>query len=111
MQWWKQVCKVQPGDCSLVFTSHGFDLMQKNLLGTLAAGGRLQALKLRDHPRADTRNWHERTFTPGHRWSVEWVDIANVEAFTQNIVMGANIQFNNIEIGNSHYTELDDQTG
>jgi hypothetical protein len=38
--------------------------------------------------------------------------IANVEAFTQNIVLGANIQFNNIEIGNSSsVSELDDPTG
>lgn len=48
--------------------------------GQLAAGGRLQALKLRDQPRADTRNWQERKFLAGTRHVVEWVDIANVES-------------------------------
>lgn len=48
--------------------------------GRLAEGGRLQALKLRDVPRADTRNWSDRQFVPGTRFAVEWVDIRNVES-------------------------------
>lgn len=46
----------------------------------LAKGGRLQALKLRDQARADTRNWHAPSVRVGEKLAVEWVDIANVEA-------------------------------
>jgi uncharacterized protein len=46
--------------------------------GRLAAGGRLQALKLRDLPRCDTRNWRRTTIKPGESHAVEWVDIENV---------------------------------
>lgn len=53
--------------------------------GQLAAGGRLQALRLRDQPRADTRNWHERTFSPGQRLAVEWVDMVQVESFDNDL--------------------------
>lgn len=58
--------------------------------GELAAGGKLQALKLRDLKGADTRNWRDRTgkyfpwtYDPipiGEALSVEWVDIENVES-------------------------------
>ncbi|MBM3848400.1 MAG: DUF839 domain-containing protein [Verrucomicrobia bacterium] len=48
--------------------------------GRPAAGGRLQALKLRDLRRADTRNWFNRTFKVGSSHAVEWVDIQNVES-------------------------------
>jgi len=48
--------------------------------GKLAKGGRLQALKLRDKARADTRNWHAPNIAIGQKLTVEWVDIANVEA-------------------------------
>lgn len=48
--------------------------------GVLREGGRLQALKVRDWARADTRNWHGEKITPGHRLPVEWVDIRNVTA-------------------------------
>ena len=51
----------------------------------LAAGGRLQALKLRDQPRADTRNWQEKKFATGTRLAVEWVDITNVEAHDDDL--------------------------
>jgi secreted PhoX family phosphatase len=51
-----------------------------NRPGELGAGGRLQALKLRDLSRADTRNWHDRKFDTGQMFAVEWVDIENVEA-------------------------------
>lgn len=48
--------------------------------GQLVKGGRLQALKLRDQPRADTRNWHAQNLRVGDKLAVEWVDITNVEA-------------------------------
>ena len=48
--------------------------------GQLAAGGRLQALKLKDQARADTRNWREQTIKPGRKFDIEWVDITGVEA-------------------------------
>lgn len=46
----------------------------------LAKGGRLQALKLRDKPRADTRNWDAPLLARGRKLAVEWVDIGNVES-------------------------------
>jgi secreted PhoX family phosphatase len=48
--------------------------------GQLAAGGRLQALKLKDLPWADTRNWGARVIQPGRRYPVEWVEIHDVLA-------------------------------
>ena len=48
--------------------------------GRLLAGGRLQALRIRDQHAADTRNFREDTFKTGQRLDVEWVDVANVEA-------------------------------
>lgn len=48
--------------------------------GQLAKGGRLQALKLRDQSRADTRNWLEQKIRVGEKLPVEWVDISNVES-------------------------------
>lgn len=48
--------------------------------GSLAAGGRLQALKIRDLPAADTTNWTGTRFTPGPFFSVSWVDLRDVEA-------------------------------
>ena len=58
--------------------------------GELAAGGKLQALKIRDLQSADTRNWRSRlqkifpwTYNPvpvGETFAVEWVDIENVES-------------------------------
>ena len=45
--------------------------------GKLAAGGRLQALRVRGRPRVDTRNWGEPRFPPGARGAVEveWFDL------------------------------------
>lgn len=51
-----------------------------NRPGQLAAGGRLQALKLKDLSRADTRNFHGQAIKPGQTMAVEWVDINNVES-------------------------------
>ena len=58
--------------------------------GELAAGGKLQALKIRDLESADTQNWRDRnqkifwwTYNPvpvGETLAVEWVDIKNVES-------------------------------
>ena len=58
--------------------------------GELAAGGKLQALKIRDIKSVDTRNWRNRrqqvfrwTYSPmpvGETLDVEWVDIENVES-------------------------------
>jgi secreted PhoX family phosphatase len=46
----------------------------------LLAGGKLQALRLRDQPRADTRNYWRTVFQPGAKHAVEWVDVENVES-------------------------------
>jgi hypothetical protein len=46
--------------------------------GQLHRGGRLQALRLRDLPRCDTRNWLEQRVSVGTRMPVEWVDLENV---------------------------------
>ena len=46
----------------------------------LLAGGKLQALRLREAGRADTRNYRAQRFHPGEKHPVEWVDIENVEA-------------------------------
>ena len=61
-----------------------------NRTGELAAGGRLQALKVRGMKSADTRNWRsllDHLFTWGYdpipveqTLDVEWVDIENVES-------------------------------
>jgi secreted PhoX family phosphatase len=49
--------------------------------GKLAKGGRLQALRLRDKHRFDTRNWAEEPLVRvGDRLAVEWVEIKNPEA-------------------------------
>jgi hypothetical protein len=53
--------------------------------GRLAAGGRLQALKLKDLPRADTRNWKEQMIRPGQSLPAEWVDIAGVESLDDDL--------------------------
>lgn len=46
----------------------------------LAAGGRLQALVLRDKFGADTRNWDATTFPVGRALAVKWVDLDQVES-------------------------------
>ena len=48
--------------------------------GRLAAGGRLQALKFKGQKSVDTRNWTANTIPVGKSFSVEWVDIENVES-------------------------------
>ncbi len=48
--------------------------------GHLAAGGRLQALVLRDRFGADTRNWDAPTLPVGRPLPVKWVDLDEVES-------------------------------
>ncbi len=48
--------------------------------GNLAAGGRLQALRLRSIFGADTRNWSSRLIRPGEPLEVEWLDLNDVES-------------------------------
>lgn len=49
--------------------------------GNLAAGGILQALRIRRAPMVDTRNWNEYSHFPlNEQIEVDWVDLDNVEA-------------------------------
>jgi secreted PhoX family phosphatase len=48
--------------------------------GRLAAGGRLQALAVRDWKTADTRNWDQSRFPVGSPKTVEWIDLDDVES-------------------------------
>lgn len=48
--------------------------------GELSAGGRLQALALRDRHGADTRNWDAALLPPGQPLPVRWVDLDEVES-------------------------------
>jgi secreted PhoX family phosphatase len=48
--------------------------------GNLAAGGTLQALRVRGHKSFDTRNWRKLMVTPGQALDVEWVDLEDVES-------------------------------
>jgi len=48
--------------------------------GELAAGGRLQALRILDQPSMDTRNWEEQTVLPGSPLAVGWIDMSDVES-------------------------------
>ena len=48
--------------------------------GELAAGGRLQALRILDQPSMDTRNWEGQTVWPGLPLAVDWIDMSDVES-------------------------------
>jgi secreted PhoX family phosphatase len=48
--------------------------------GQLAAGGRLQALRVREKKGLDTRNWDAATVPVGAVLAVEWVDIEEVKS-------------------------------
>lgn len=48
--------------------------------GNLAAGGRLQALMVRDRPALDTRNWTDSAIAPGDKLAVGWIDLDEVES-------------------------------
>jgi secreted PhoX family phosphatase len=49
-----------------------------NRPGELAAGGRLQALRVLDQPSMDVRNWEEQTVWPGSPLAVGWIDLSDV---------------------------------
>ncbi len=50
-----------------------------NKPGQLSAGGKLQALKVKDQPSLDTRNWKSRPAVPvGVKLAVEWIDVEDV---------------------------------
>lgn len=51
-----------------------------NKPGDLHAGGKLQALKVKDAPSLDTRNWDEAKVLPGKTHDVEWIDMDEVES-------------------------------
>lgn len=52
-----------------------------NRPGDLLAGGRLQALVVRDHASMDTRNWGDGPdLVPGDRFEVTWMDLENIDA-------------------------------
>ena len=48
--------------------------------GQLAAGGRLQALRVRDQWGLDTRNWTETLVNPGMPLTIDWIDLDGVES-------------------------------
>ncbi|MEW5965630.1 MAG: alkaline phosphatase PhoX [Pseudomonadota bacterium] len=54
-----------------------------NVPGKLMAGGKLQALKLRDHPAADTKTGFLGLLN--HPLACEWVDIDNVDPDTDSV--------------------------
>ncbi|MBO6576867.1 MAG: DUF839 domain-containing protein [Rhodothermales bacterium] len=47
--------------------------------GDLRAGGRVEALKLRDNPNLDVRNWDSAAFEPGRSEPVEWIPMDNMD--------------------------------
>ncbi len=52
-----------------------------NRPGELAAGGKLQALALVEHPAADTRNWSDDfNISVGKEYAVRWIDLDEVES-------------------------------
>lgn len=55
--------------------------------GKLLAGGRLQALGLRDDAPGDSRNWPDskKTFPIGERLPVRWIDLEDIESPHDNL--------------------------
>lgn len=51
-----------------------------NTPGTLHAGGKLQALKITNQPKFDTRNWHEAHMPPNQSFECEWLDLNEVDS-------------------------------
>lgn len=51
-----------------------------NVPGQLAKGGKLQALVISGEGIKDTRNWHGEVVPVGEKFSVEWIDMNNVES-------------------------------
>ena len=50
-----------------------------NQPGKLAAGGRLQALAIRDWKSADTRNWSKPAMPVGKAFAVDWIDVEDID--------------------------------
>lgn len=48
--------------------------------GNLAAGGKLQALVIKNQPTLETRNWDGELVAVGNRMEVEWVDLDHPES-------------------------------
>lgn len=55
--------------------------------GTLAAGGRLQAMRVDGHP--DARNWQSCSFPVGRALGLSWLDLDDVEAPEDDLRMRA----------------------
>ena len=51
-----------------------------NVPGQLSEGGRLQALAIIDRPSLDTRNWDSQEVAVGQSFSVEWIDLEDIDA-------------------------------
>lgn len=51
-----------------------------NDLENLDASGRLEALRIVDHPSLDTRNWESQTVTVGTRFAIDWIEMQQVES-------------------------------
>lgn len=77
---------VHPGSGAVYLTEDRGDGMIYRFLpdqpGQLAAGGRLQALRIRDRASADTRNWPGDTasFPLRERLAVSWMDLEDIDA-------------------------------
>ncbi len=48
--------------------------------GKLAEGGKLYALKVKEKPSLDTRNWSQPTFSVGDSKEIEWIEMKEVES-------------------------------
>ena len=56
-----------------------------NQPGNLAAGGRLQALSVKDQKSVDTRNWKANDFPLNEALEIQWLDIEQVESPDDNL--------------------------
>ena len=60
--------------------------------GRLSAGGRLQALRIRDYAKPDARNWYGNDIAVGHERAVDWVDVADPSDRTADQAAGLGAQ-------------------
>ncbi len=51
----------------------------------LVAGGKLQALQVRDQSSLDTRNWESQTVAVGTQLAISWIDMKEVDAPLDNL--------------------------
>lgn len=51
-----------------------------NFKGELIKGGKLQALKIKDQAKFETRNWEENTMPINREYAIEWLDLENVDS-------------------------------